>query len=71
MLAVLRRSVEQVCRAHLLVIEPVGIKANFKKMSERWRAAGNTVSNLTGPRFEPQPCRSKDDFVTAQPTGEM
>ena len=55
MLAVLRRSVEQVCSAHLLVIEPVGNKANFEKMSERWQAAGNTVSDLIGPRFEPQP----------------
>ena len=25
-----------------------------KKMSQRWRAVGNTVSDLTGPRFEPQ-----------------
>ena len=25
----------------------------FEKMSQRRRAVGNTVSNLTGPRFEP------------------
>ena len=30
-----------------------GYTAPFEKMSQRWRAVGNTVSNLTGPRFEP------------------
>ena len=29
----------------------------------------NTVSELTGPRFEPQTPRSRDERVTAQPTG--
>ena len=33
-------------------------------MLQRWRAAGNTVSDLTGPRFEPQSKR-----VTTRPTG--
>ena len=40
-----------------------------KKMSQRWRAVGNTVSDLTGPRFEPQTSRSRDERVTARPTG--
>ena len=28
--------------------------ASFEEMSQRWRAVGNSVSDLTGPRFEPQ-----------------
>ena len=36
-------------------------------MSQRWRAVGNTVSNLTGPRFEPQTYRSKDERVNIMP----
>ena len=38
-------------------------------MSQRWRAVGNTVSDLTGPRFEPQTSRSREERVTARPTG--
>ena len=38
-------------------------------MSQRWRAVGNTVFDLTGPRFEPQTSRSRDERVTARPTG--
>ena len=38
-------------------------------MSQRWRAVGSTVSDLTGPRFEPQTSRSRDECVTARPTG--
>ena len=41
----------------------------FEEMSQRWRVVGNTVSDLTGPRFEPQTSRSRDERVTAQPTG--
>ena len=37
----------------------------FEKMLQRWRAVGNTVSDLTGPRFEPQTSRSRDERVTA------
>ena len=47
----------------------IGNTAPFEEMSQRWRAVGNTVSNLTGPRFEPQTSRSRDERVTAQPTG--
>ena len=46
----------------------LGNTAPFEKMSQRWRAVGNTVSDLTGPRFGPQTSRSKDERVTARPT---
>ena len=45
-----------------------GNTAHFE-MLQRWRAVGNTVSDLTGPRFEPQIFRFKDERVTARPTG--
>ena len=45
--------------------------APFEKKSQRWRAVGNTVSDLTGPRFEPQTSRSRDERVTARPTGRF
>ena len=45
-----------------------GNTAPFEEMSQRWRAVGNTVSDLTGPRFEPQTSRSRDKRVTARPT---
>ena len=35
------------------VIAPVGNTTLFEEMWQRWRALGNTVSDLTGPRFEP------------------
>ena len=44
-----------------------GNTAPFEEMSQRWRAVGNTVSDLTGPRFEPQTSRSRDKRVTARP----
>ena len=46
-----------------------GNTAPFEETSQRWRAVGNTVSDLTSPRFEPQTSRSKDEHVTARPTG--
>ena len=48
-----------------------GNAASFEEMSQRWRAVGNTVSDLTGPRFEPQISRSGDERVTARPTGRF
>ena len=42
--------------AHLRVIVP-GHTASFKVL-QRWRAVDNTVSDLTGQRFEPQTSRS-------------
>ena len=45
-----------------------GNTASFEEMSQRWRAVNNTVSDLTGSRFEPQTSRSRDERVTARPT---
>ena len=44
---------------------------SFKEMLQRWRAVGNTVSDLTGPRFEPQTSRLRNERVTARPTGRL
>ena len=38
-------------------------------MSQRRRAVGNTVSDLIGPRSEPQSSIPRDERVTSQPTG--
>ena len=46
-----------------------GNTAPFEEMSLWWRFIGNTVSDLTGPRFEPQTSRFRDERVTARPTG--
>ena len=40
----------------------------FEEMSQRWRTVGDTVFDLTGPRFEPYTSRSRDERVTARPT---
>ena len=31
----------------------LGNTAHLEEMSQRWQTVGNTVFNLTGPRFEP------------------
>ena len=49
----------------------LGNTASFEKMSQRWRAVGNTVSNLTGPGFKPRTSRFKDERVTARPANEL
>ena len=41
----------------------------FEEMSQRWLTVGNTVSDLTGPRFEPQTSLSRGERTTARPTG--
>ena len=46
-----------------------GNTAPFEEISQQWRAVGNTVSDLTGPRFEPQTSRSRHERVIARPTG--
>ena len=46
-----------------------GNTATFEEISQRWRAVGNTVSDLTGPRFEPWTSRSSDKHIIARPTG--
>ena len=38
-------------------------------MLQRWLAVGNSVFDLTGPRFESQISCSGDECVTAQSTG--
>ena len=43
--------------------------APLEEMLPRWRAVGNTVANLTGSRFEPQTSRSRDERITARPSG--
>ena len=44
----------------------------FAEMSQRWRAVGNAVSNLTGPRFKPQASRFiRNERVTARPTARL
>ena len=45
-----------------------GNTASFKDMSQRWQAIGNTVSELTGLKFEPNPALEMI-AITAQPTG--
>ena len=65
-LAAVRQSMHQVCGAYLCGIAPVG---KFEEMLQQWQAIGNTVTNLTGPRFEPQASCSRDKRVTARPTG--
>ena len=41
-------------------------------MLQRWRSVGNTaVSDLTGMQYEPQTSRSRDERVTARPTGSQ
>ena len=41
----------------------------FEEMFQRWRAVGNTESDLNVPRFEPQTSRSRYERVTARPIG--
>ena len=49
-----------VCKAYLRVISS-GNTAPFEVMSQRWRAVGNTVYNLTGPRFESRASHFRDE----------
>ena len=53
-LAVLRPSVLLVFGAHIRILRP-GKTAPFQEMLQRWRVVGNTVFDLTGPRFESRP----------------
>ena len=55
-------------RAHLRVIA-AGNTAPFEEMLQRWQAVGNTVFDLTGPGFQPQSSRSRDERVTTRPAG--
>ena len=40
-----------------------GNSAPFEIISHRWRGVGNTKSDLTNPKFEPQTFRSKDERI--------
>ena len=62
---------QQIGEAYLRIIVPAGNTAPFEEMLQRWRAVGNTVSHLTGPRFEPQTSRSRDEHVTVRPPGKI
>ena len=55
---------------HLRIIAPWR-HSSFQSysMSQRWQAVGIAVSDLIGPRFEPQIYRSRDEHVTARLTG--
>ena len=65
------------CATSLITVVPIpmslrpGNIVSFEDKSQRWRAVGNTVSDLTGPRFEPQTSRSRDQRVTARPTESL
>ena len=48
-----------------------GSTALYEEMSQRWRAIGNTASDLTDLRFEPQTSRSRDDQLHARPTVQL
>ena len=49
-----------------------GNTALFEEMLQRrWRAIGNTVIDLTGPRFDTQTFSFIDDCVTVRLTGHM
>ena len=39
----------------------------FRRNVARWRTVGNTVFDLTGPRFEPQTSCSRDEGVSPRP----
>ena len=44
----------------------LGNTAPFEVMLQWWRVVGNTVLDFTGPRFEPQTSRSRDERVSAR-----
>ena len=46
-----------------------GNTASFEQLSKWWRTVGNTVFDLIGQRFESQTSRSRNERVTARPTG--
>ena len=58
-------------RVLLYVIATASNTAPFEEKLQRWRAVGNTMSDLIGLGFEPQSFRFTDERVTAQPTGRL
>ena len=47
----------------------LGNTSPFKEVLQQLQAVGNTVSDLTGPRFEPQTFRSREERDTDRPPG--
>ena len=43
----------------------LGETAPFEEMSRQWRAVGDIMSDLTGPRFEPQTFRYRHERTNA------
>ena len=58
------------CLTKICTTEP-GNTVPFKSILQRWRAVDNTVSNLTGPRFEPQTFLSRNERITARPIDRL
>ena len=56
-------------QAHLRVIAPAADTARFEQLTQRRRAVGNTVSSLTGLKFEAQTFRFINERVIARPSG--
>ena len=46
----------------------MGKTASFEELLRRWQAVVITVSDFTGPRFEPQTSSSGEERVTSRPT---
>ena len=57
--------------AYLRIIAPVNNTAPFEEILQRKLGVGNTLSDLTGPRYEHQTFRSRDKHVVARPTGKL
>ena len=53
----------RVTSAYIRVIAPAGNTALFEETLQRWRAVGNSVSDLAGPRFKSQTSRFRDEPV--------
>ena len=50
--------------AHLRVIAPLRMRAT-QLLPKKSRSGGNSVFDLTGPRFEPQIFRSRDEHINS------
>ena len=70
MLAALRRSMQQVCGAHLRVIASRQ-RSFFQRNVAAVASPCNIMSDLTGPRFEHQTSRSKNKYVSARTAGRL
>ena len=57
--------------AHLSVIVAYQQHSSFRKTVAAAVSCLHAVSDLTGPRFKPRTFRSRDNRVTARPTGQL